>query len=106
MKVHAKLRFSSWVLGVSSLVLPGAFLAYQLSRLNEYAAAQPGYVCGLPILGAWLLAVGASAVLSLAASALNAFHLFRGWPASIGRCAELSLIALPLFVCVVAILSF
>ena len=96
----------SWGLGVASIVVPGVPLAFQLSAFGEYAAAQPGYVCGLPVLGLWLLALGASGVISLAASVLNASHLLKTRPVSIARWAELAFIAVPMLVCAAIILSF
>ena len=102
----SRLRHWSRVLGVSSIVVPAVLLAFQLSTLGADAAAQPGYVCGLPVLGLWLLAIGASGVISLVASVLNATHLLRTRPASIARWAELGFIAVPALVGAAAILSF
>jgi hypothetical protein len=95
MRTGSKLRLFSWTVGALSVLLPGALLTYQLAQFNKWAEAQHGFVCGMPVLAMWLLALVSCAILSCLASVLNGVHLFRSRPVSARRYIELGVIAAP-----------
>jgi len=92
---RSRLRGTSWLLGTAAIVVPGAFLQYQLARFDDWAKTQAGGVCGMPVVAIWLLAGLLCVALSLSASVLNGIHLYRSTAPSAGRRAELALVLAP-----------
>jgi len=93
------LRFSSLAVVTLSLVLPGAFVAYASWSFEQWAAAQKGGVCGMPLLAAWGVGALAAAFLSVAAVGLGAVAFLRlPRPRPFRRVIELGLLAIPLLV--------
>ena len=95
MHLSSKLRSSSWVVAIASILVPGLLLVYQLTQFERWAETQGGHLCGMPVLAAWILAITLSAILSSVASGLNGVHLWRSRPVAPKRYAELAVVALP-----------
>lgn len=86
----------SWVLGISSVLLPSAFYVWQAHQFSQWAKAQEAYVCGMPLLAAILLAALLAGTLSMAALAFG-IVAFRKLPKRRprGRLLELLLVGFP-----------
>lgn len=88
-------RAASLILGALSLVLPAVYFTMQSRAFDQWAAAQDGPVCGMPMLAALLLSVAAMFVLSLIAAILAAISYRRlARPRPLRRRAELMLLLL------------
>ncbi len=90
--------FSLAVLAVSVLA-PSAYVAYFSWSFNRWANAQPYSVCGMPLYGAYGLALVVMGFLSLVAVGLGVAAFVRlPAPRQRWRIAELLLLALPFLV--------
>lgn len=95
MRFGSTLRYGSWLIAASSVLLPGALLAFQLTQFKQSAEVHGGFVCDMPVLAMWLQALVSCAILSCLACILNGIHLFRDRRASATRYVELGLVANP-----------
>ncbi len=95
----------SWMLALTSVVLPGAYYLWQSHRFSQWAASQDGPVCGMTLLGAFFFALLLAAALSVSAL-LCAIAGLRELPAPrpLKRWLELLLVALPAIVLALGVL--
>lgn len=101
------MRKTSWALGVASILLPLAFAILQLKSFKEWAAAQGGMVCGMPVLGILFVALVGYAVLSLAATGTSVLAYRRDSSArALARKAEVLVLSAPLVASGVLMLLF
>ena len=96
----------SWLLGALAVVLPSVFYTWQAMQFSQWAEAQEGYVCGMPLMAVAFLAVLLSALLSFLAFVVGlAGYRDLSKPRSKLRAAELVLVGLPAILLVVGLVA-
>lgn len=99
----SNLRILSWLLLLTAIAGPAAWAYFEMAN---FAESRPGPGCGLPILGILAVAVLVSGLLSITAAIVG----WLAWrriprPRPIRRTIEILVLAAPVVVCVVLIVT-